>query len=98
MAYLAAHEGLRHNTSQSIAELTGGMFRPFTNAQSLEKDLNILTRQMPNYYVLSFRPSVLSPGPHALHLEMRDRPNLSVFYRTGYWLDPEGSQKEAAKP
>lgn len=89
MAYLAAHEGLRHNTAQSIAELTGGIFRSFRNGQDLEKDLNVLTRQMPNYYVLSFRPSVLSPGPHALHLTMKDRPDLSVFYRTGYWLDQQ---------
>jgi VWFA-related protein len=92
MAFLAAHEGLRNNTSQSIAELTGGMYRPFTNGQTLEKDLNILTRQLPNYYVLSFPPSVLTPGPHALHLTMKDRPNLSVFYRTGYWLDQGSAQ------
>lgn len=89
MAYLAAHEGLRHNTSQSIAELTGGMFRSFSNQQQLEKGLDLLARDMPNYYVLSFRPSVLTPGAHALHLVMKDRPNLSVFYRTGYWLEQE---------
>ena len=49
--------------------------------------MNTLAREEPNYYILSFRPSVLNPGPHALHLEMKDRPTLSVNYRTEYWLD-----------
>jgi VWFA-related protein len=89
MGFLVAHEGLRHNTAQSIAELTGGMFRSFSNWQDLEKGMNLLTRDLPNYYVLSFRPSVGTLGPHALRLGMKDRPNLSVFYRTGYWLDQE---------
>lgn len=97
MAYLAAHDGLRHNTSHSIAELTGGMFRSFSDRQDLERDMEVLTRQMPNYYMLSFRPAVLTPGQHALHLAMKDRPNLSVFYRTGYWLDQE-NQPPAAAP
>lgn len=89
MAYLAAHEGLRHNTSQSIAELTGGMFRQFENRNQLEAALNLLAKDLPNYYVLSFHPTELTPGPHELRLAMKDRPALSVFYRTGYWLDRE---------
>lgn len=91
MAYLAAHEGLRRNTSESIAALTGGMFRSFSDGKDLEKDLNLLARDMPNYYVLSFRPSVLTPGTHLLRLAMKDRPNLSVLYRTGYWLDNQNT-------
>jgi len=89
MAYLAAHEGLRHNTSQSIAELTGGMFRHFENRKQLEAALSLLAKDMPNYYILSFRPTELTPGPHALRVAMKDRPNLTVFYRTGYWLGEE---------
>lgn len=90
MAYLAAHEGLRRNTSQSIAELTGGMFRSFKNGNDLEADLSVLAKDLPNYYILSFKPTELTPGPHALRLAMKDRSNLSVIYRTGYWLDSEG--------
>jgi VWFA-related protein len=87
MAYLAAHESLRRNTAQSIAELTGGMFRQFKDGKDLDADLSLLAKDLPNYYILSFRPSELTPGPHALRLVMKDRPNLSVIYRTGYWLD-----------
>jgi VWFA-related protein len=87
MAYLAAHEGLRRNTSQSIAELTGGMYRPFKNGKELEQDLSVLAKDLPNYYILSFRPTELTPGPHALRLAMKDRPDVNVIYRTGYWLD-----------
>ena len=92
MAYLAAHEGLRRNTSQSIAELTGGMFHHFENGRDLEAGISLLARDLPNYYVLSFRPSALTPGPHALRLTMKDRPSLSVTYRTEYWLDSKSGQ------
>lgn len=92
MAYLAADEGLRRNTSQSIAELTGGMFRHFENGRDLTAGLSLLARDLPNYYVLSFRPFALTPGPHALRLAMKDRPSLSVTYRTEYWLDSDSGQ------
>ena len=87
MAYLAASQGMRRNTAQSIAELTGGMYRGFKDGKDLEADFSILARDMPNYYILSFRPTELTPGAHALRLAMKDRPYLTVSYRTGYWLD-----------
>jgi hypothetical protein len=42
---------------------------------------------VPNYYVLSFRPASLTPGLHALRLEIRDRPHLALKSRSAYWID-----------
>ena len=78
MAFLAASDGLRKNTTASIAELTGGEFFHFHDAKDLRAGLIRIGNDVPNYYVLSFRPSSVTPGLHALHVEIRDRPRAGV--------------------
>jgi VWFA-related protein len=87
MAFLAASEGLRKNTAASIAELTGGEFFHFHDAKDLKAGLIRIGNDVPNYYVLSFRPSSVTPGLHALHLEIKDRPQLVFRARSEYWID-----------
>lgn len=38
-------------------------------------------------YILTFRPTSPTPGPHALHLSITDRPGLAIISRTQYWID-----------
>jgi hypothetical protein len=88
MAFLGAHDALRAKTAESIAQLTGGEFFPFKDAKSLKAGLIELSNHVPNRYVLSFRPSSLTPGLHALHLET-DHKHVAVKYRSEYWIDEE---------
>jgi len=87
MTYLTARNALRTNSAASLAQLTGGEFFHFGNAKELRDGLISVTHDVLNYYVLSFRPTFLTPGLHVLHLELRDRPDLSLRSRTEYWLD-----------
>jgi hypothetical protein len=87
MAWLTARNGLRTNTSQSLAQLTGGEFFPFNNVKELRERLIAASHDVLNYYILSFRPAPPTPGPHALHLEIRNRPQLTLKFRSTYWLD-----------
>jgi hypothetical protein len=87
MAFLTARNGLRTNTSASLAQLTGGEFFPFNNAKDLRERLIAASHDVLNYYILSFRPAPLTPGPHALHLEIRNRPQLTLKFRSTYWID-----------
>lgn len=89
MAFLGAHDALRTKTAESVAALSGGAFFHFRNAGELRAELIRASRQAPNVYVLSFRPSDPSAGPHAIHLSVKDRPGLRVQARTGYWIDSE---------
>jgi VWFA-related protein len=89
MAFLAARSSLRNKTAESIAQLTGGEFFHFHNAKDLKASLITISNDLPNYYVLSFRPSSLTPGLHALHVEAKDLPQLVVKARREYWLDDE---------
>ncbi|HTW60020.1 MAG TPA: VWA domain-containing protein [Terriglobales bacterium] len=87
MTFLTARNALRNKTAESIAQLTGGEFFRFHDAKDLKAGLITVSNDVPNYYVLSFRPTSPTPGLHALHTETRDRPNLVIKARREYWID-----------
>ena len=87
MTFLTARNALKNKTAESIAQLAGGEFFHFHDAKDLRAGLITISNDLPNYYVLSFRPSALTPGLHALHVETKDRPQLVVKARREYWID-----------
>jgi VWFA-related protein len=92
MAFLTARNSLRNKTAESIAELAGGEFFRFHNAKDLKANLIAVSNDVPNYYVLSFRPTSATPGLHALHVETKDRPSLVVKARREYWIDDDSTR------
>jgi VWFA-related protein len=89
MAFLAAKDGFRRNVPESVAQLTGGEYFAFKSATTLSRHLITISNDVPNYYVLSFRPQSPQPGLHALELKLKDRPELQVSARNAYWVDAE---------
>ncbi len=57
MTFLTARNALRTKTAESIAQLTGGEFFHFHDAKDLKAGLIAFSNDVPNYYVLSFRPT-----------------------------------------
>lgn len=99
MAYLTARNGLRTNTAASLAQLTGGEFFHSSKANDIRQGLIALSKDMLQYYVLSFRPTPPTPGPHALHLDLNDYPQLTLKFRTEYWIDDDnGHQGQPVTP
>jgi VWFA-related protein len=89
MAFLAGRNALRTNTSEAVAQLAGGEFFHFHNAKDLKPGLIAISNDVPNYYVLSFRPTSLTPGLHALHVEIRNRPHVLLKSRAEYWIESD---------
>jgi VWFA-related protein len=89
MAFLVARNALRTNTAEAIAQLTGGEFFHFHEDKDLKAGLIAASNDVPNYYVLSFRPTPLAPGLHALHLEVKGRSHLMIKSRSEYWMDSD---------
>lgn len=89
MAFLVARNSLRTNTAEAVAQLTGGEFVHFHGEKDLKAGLIAVSNDVPNRYVLSFRPTPLEPGLHALHLGIKDRSHLAIQYRTEYWMDSD---------
>jgi VWFA-related protein len=90
MSFLAARNGLRTNSAQSLARLTGGEFHQFHDAKDLKSGLIALSNDIPNYYVLSFRPPNPIPGLHALNVTTKDHPQFVMKFRREYWVDDAG--------
>ena len=89
MAFLAGRNALRTNTADAVAQLTGGEFFHFHDAKDLKPGLIAISNDVPNYYVLSFRPTSLAPGMHALHVEIPDRPHVILKSRAEYWIESD---------
>jgi VWFA-related protein len=87
MAYLAVTNGLRRNTPETVAKLTGGEYFKFKDVKTLQRDLITISNHVPNRYVLSFRPQTPLPGFHTIDLTLKDRPDLVVEARDGYWVE-----------
>jgi VWFA-related protein len=82
MAFIAAKDGLKRNVPESVAQLTGGEYFAFTNAATLKRSLLTVSNDVPNYYLLSFRPESPSAGLHTLE---------QLKARNTYWFDAEAS-------
>jgi hypothetical protein len=87
MTFLAARNGLRTNTAESFAQLTGGEFYRFNDTKDLKSGLIGVSNNIPNYYVLSFRPADPTAGLHALHVATKDSPQLVTRFRREYWIE-----------
>jgi VWFA-related protein len=87
MAFIVAKDGLKRNVPESVAQLTGGEYFAFTNAATLKRSLLTISNDVPNCYVLSFRPESPSPGLHTLALKLKSRPELQLKARNAYWMD-----------
>jgi hypothetical protein len=95
MAFIAARGSLKVKTAESIAELAGGEFFPFKNEKDLKTALIALSNNIPNYYVLSFRPTAPTPGIHALQVSSARR-SYAIKARREYWIDD--SEKSDSTP
>ena len=89
MAFIAAKDGLKRNVPESVAQLTGGEYFAFTNAATLRRGLIAISNDVPNYYMLTFRPESPSAGLHTLKVTLKGRPELQLKARSTYWLDAE---------
>jgi len=89
VAVIAAIDGLRHNTPETVAHLTGGEYYKVESLSSITKDLITISNHVPNRYVLSFHPESPAPGPHAIELRLKNYSNLIVTARTSYWVDSD---------
>jgi len=94
MAFLTAKDGLKRNVPESVAQLTGGEYFVFKDATTLSRHLITISNDVPNYYVLSFRPQSPYPGLHALELRLKDKPELQLRARKAYWVDAGASAND----
>ena len=88
IAYKLLLDGLRKNAPRAVARATGGEHMDFHDASGFQHALEALANDLPNRYILSFRPQNPHPGLHALQCWAKDRPGVRTTARTSYFVDP----------
>ncbi|MBT9332042.1 VWA domain-containing protein [Paracidobacterium acidisoli] len=82
-------DGSESNVAQTAAAATGGKYLPFDargGRKDLEKKLYSIANDLPNRYILSFRPMSPTPGLHNLQVSVQGHPELQVSSRSTYWV------------
>ena len=98
MVEIATRNSLRKNVPETCARLSGGEYFSFKDPKSLRRDLFTVSNDVPNRYVLTFRPESPHPGLHALTVELKDHPELRLDARTEYWVDEPPNTSPATPP
>ena len=80
-----ALKAMRTNAAASVAGMSGGETMTFGNRNELERQMGLLTNDLANEYVLSFRPTSKAAGFHTLTVEVPGLAGAQVTARTSYW-------------
>ena len=76
---------MRKNLSAEVAHLSGGESSGFTNRGELDGALGAMANHIRNSYILSFYPTSMEPGLHAIEVRLAHHPELLVSARRNYW-------------
>jgi len=69
-----------------FADTTGGRTLSFLKKDALEKAIQLISQEVHRQYILTFEPKASEPGAyHRIRVIVKNRPNLHVTARSGYW-------------
>jgi VWFA-related protein len=72
--------------SSLFTDTTGGRALGFLKKNALEQAVQLVGEEVHRQYILSFQPKGGEPGKfHAIRIEVKNRPELHVKTREGYW-------------
>jgi VWFA-related protein len=74
------------NLADLFTTITGGRTVGFLKKDGLEQAVQLVSQEVHRQYILSFQPQSAEPGEfHTLRVVVKDRPELNVTTRSGYW-------------
>jgi VWFA-related protein len=73
--------------SSLFTRTTGGQTLNFLKKSALEQAVQLVSEEVHRQYILTFEPKGGEPGTfHTIRVAVKDRPELSVKTREGYWV------------
>jgi VWFA-related protein len=77
---------LKGNAASEIAALSGGEYMTFSTQKNFEANMQRISNEIHNYYLLSFKPPSEGDGKlHTLRVRVPDEPNAVIQTRKSYW-------------
>ncbi len=84
--FLIIANALRRNAASELAALSGGEYNNFTTQKGFDAELQRISNEIHNYYLLSFKPASESAwGLHSLKVRVADYPDAVIQTRKSYW-------------
>ncbi len=84
-----AANAIKSNAAKSLAVMSGGEAMSFTTERAFEDRITEMASHARNRYMLSFRPTALTPGLHRLQVALKADVPGRVVARTDYWAVDE---------
>ncbi|MGC2251894.1 MAG: VWA domain-containing protein [Acidobacteriaceae bacterium] len=92
---MMAIAALKKNTAAAIPHMTGGQYLRFNSGKQLDRQIAMLANQVHTRYMITFRPSNLTPGMHVLGVKLRQPLEVRVLARASYWAISAPAVEEA---
>jgi VWFA-related protein len=81
------HHIAKTNAAEALARATGGDHISFLKQKALEQAVSRVGEELHSQYLLSFQPQEGdAPDYHIIEVKVRNRPELVVRSRPGYWM------------
>ncbi len=93
-----AINAMRKNTPKALASMSGGEYAPFTREKGFEDRVAEVANHARNRYMLSFRPTDLTPGLHTIKVSLAENYGARVVTRASYWAVNDAASEPQNAP
>jgi len=84
---IMAIRSMKKNVAKEVAEMSGGEYATFFGDKRFEARVMSAAKDARNRYLITFRPTDLTPGLHAIRVRTTQDYGARVVARANYWLD-----------
>jgi VWFA-related protein len=88
-ALIMAIKAFKKNVTKEVAEMSGGEYTTFVGDKRFEQRVMDAAKDMRNRYLLTFSPSDMTPGLHAIRVRTAQDYGARIVARANYWLEPK---------
>jgi VWFA-related protein len=93
-----AINAMRKNTPKTLASMSGGEYGTFTREKGFEDRVAEVANHVRNRYMLSFRPTDLTPGFHTIKVALAENYGGRVVTRASYWAVNDAASTSSNPP
>jgi VWFA-related protein len=86
-ALVMAIRAFKKNVAKEVAEESGGEYTTFVGDKRFEARVMSAAKDARNRYLITFRPTDLTPGLHTIRVRTTQDYGARIVARANYWLD-----------
>ena len=88
-ALVMAIKAFKKNVAKEVAEMSGGEYTTFVGDKRFEARVMSAAKDARNRYLITFRPTNLTPGLHTIRVRTTEDYGARIVARANYWLDAQ---------